>query len=260
MIVRTRMSSPETAQRNGVQVIERAARILRELAGAPEGLSLSQLAERSGLARATVHRLVGALQDERFVVAASPNGRVKLGPGLASLAVIAAPDLVRDTHPYVARLSQELNETVDLSVLQHDHVVFVDQVAAPRRLRAVSAIGAAFPAHCPANGKVLLSTLSDPQLEQLLPRDLEALTPNTIVDRDRLLAELDVARHTGVAFDREEHTIGICGLGCVVRDLAGRVASISVPLPAQRFYGNEEGLAEKLLATCEEVTETLAIV
>jgi len=240
-----------------VQVIERTARILRTLAEAPDGLSLSQLAEQVGLARSTVHRLIAALQAERFVVSASPNGRVKLGPGLASLAVIALPDLVRDLHPHMARLSREMNETVDLSVLQHDHVLFVDQVGAPRRLRAVSAVGAAFPAHCPANGKILLATLPRDELERLLPATLERLTPNTIVERDRLLAELDAARADGVAFDREEHTLGICGVGCVVRDPVGRVASISVPLPAQRFYGNEALLTQKLLATCAEIERTL---
>ena len=244
--------------RSGVQVIERAARILRELAEHPEdGLSLSQIAGRVGLARSTVHRLVSALEAERFVVAASPNGRVKLGPGLASLAVAAAPDLAREIHPYLARLSREVNETVDLGVLQHDHVLFIDQVAAPRRLRAVSAVGAVFPAHAPAPGKALLATLPHEQVVRLLPARLDSLTPNTITDRAALLDELDQVRRDGIAYDREEHTLGICAVGCVVRDASGRVAAISVPLPAQRFYGHEHELGRVLIATCEEITEAL---
>jgi DNA-binding IclR family transcriptional regulator len=244
----------------GVQVIERAARILRALADAPDGLSLSELAGRAELARSTVHRLIGALQAERFVVAASPNGRVKLGPGLASLAVTALPDLVRDLHPHLASLSREMNETVDLSVLQHDHVLFVDQVAAPRRLRAVSAVGASFPAHCPAPGKVLLAALPDGEIERLLPPRLEQLTPRTIGSRDELLAELAEVRRAGVAFDREEHTLGICGVGCLVRDPAGRAASISVPMPAQRFYGHEQELASALLGAAKRIDAVLAAV
>jgi DNA-binding IclR family transcriptional regulator len=247
----------EGSERNGVQVVERTARILRALAEAPDGLSLSQVAERVGLARSTVHRLIGALQAERFIVAVSPSGRVKLGPGLASLAVIAAPDLVRDLHPQLAKLSGEMHETVDLSVLQHDQVLFVDQVAAPRRLRAVSAVGAVFPAHCPANGKALLATLTNEELEQLLPSRLEQLTPHTVIDRSRLLAELEVVRSEGIAYDREEHTIGICGIGRVVRDPIGRAAALSVPLPAQRFYGREQLLAEQLHAACDRIQRTL---
>ena len=86
---------------------------------------------------------------------------------------------------------------------------------------------------------------------------LERLTPNTIVDRRRFLAELEVARAEGVAYDREEHTLGICGLGCVVRDPVGRVASVSVPMPAQRFYGNEKLLARKLRDACREIEAAL---
>lgn len=241
-----------------MQVIQRAARILRELAEYPdEGLSLASLAERSGLARSTVHRLVTALQAESFVVPASPGGRVKLGPGLVALAVIASPELVREIHPWAARLSHEINETVDISVLQHNQVLFVDQVAPPRRLRAVSAVGSLFPAHSPAPGKALLSSLSDDQVMQLLPPELEALTPSTITSRDALLAELKTVRRAGIAYDREEHTPGICAVAGVVRDASGRIASVSVPMPAQRFYGHEEKLAEAVLHTCEEIDRAL---
>jgi DNA-binding IclR family transcriptional regulator len=243
---------------NGVQVIERAARILRELAEFPEeGLSLASLAERSGLARSTVHRLVTALQAESFVVPASPGGRVKLGPGLVALAVIASPDLVREIHPWAARLSHEINETVDISVLQHNQVLFVDQVAAPRRLRAVSAVGSLFPAHCPAPGKALLAALGDERVLELLPPKLESLTPNTITSRDDLIAELETVRRTGIAYDREEHAPGICAVAGVVTDVTGRRASISVPMPAQRFYGHEKQLAGTVRRTCGEIDRAL---
>lgn len=242
---------------NPVQVIARAAAILRALQGHPEGLSLSQIAERVGLPRSTVHRLVVALGTEGFVAAASPNGRVRLGPGLVSLAGDAGVDLARICHPFLTRLSRELHETVDLALLEHDRVLFVDQVAAPRRLRAVSAVGTSFPVHCTANGKALLAALTREQVEQLLPKELERLTPSTITDRDELLAELERIREAGVAFDREEHTPGICAVGAVVVDPGGRLAAVTVPLPAQRFYGHEERFAEPLRRTCAEITVAL---
>jgi len=238
-------------------VIERAARILRALEGNADGLSLSQIAERVGLARSTVHRLVTALEAERFVAAASPNGRVRLGPGLATLAGAARGDVRDEIHPFLTRLSREIHETVDLAVLEHDHVRFIDQVAAPRRLRAVSAVGAVFPAHCTANGKALLSMLPRDQVLHLLPPQLERHTESTITDRDELLAELDRVRAEGVAYDREEHTIGICAVGAVVVDPGGTRVAVTIPLPSQRFYGNERKLAEALVATCDEITRAL---
>jgi DNA-binding IclR family transcriptional regulator len=74
---------------------------------------------------------------------------------------------------------------------------------------------------------------------------------------ESLLAELDRVRATGVAFDREEHTIGICAVGTVIRDPHGQLAAITVPLPAQRFYGNEERLVAALLKGAREIERSL---
>lgn len=245
-------------ERGGVQVIERAAAILRTLAESPDGLSLSQIAERVGLPRSTVHRLASALQTERLVASASPAGRLRLGPGLASLAMRADRDVVHRLHPFLVALSAQLEETVDLSVLTGTHVLFIDHVAAPRRLRAVSAVGALFPAHCPAPGKALLAALANEELERILPSSFERLTPGTVVDRERLLAELDTVRGEGVAYDREEHTVGICGVAGIVRGASGWFGSLSVPLPAPRFYGSEERLAAAVREACASASRSLA--
>ena len=74
------MTRVETADRNGVQVVHRAAAILRALRDETNGLTLSQIADRVGLARSTVYRLVAALEQERFVVAASSSRGFRLGP------------------------------------------------------------------------------------------------------------------------------------------------------------------------------------
>lgn len=236
--------------RSPVQVVQRVAAILFALRGEPEGLSLSEIASRVGLARSTVHRLVTALEHERLVTAATPTGGFRLGPALASLVVAASHDFTLAMHPHLASLSQELDETVDLAVLEHDRVLFVDQVAADtRRLRAVSAIGAMFPAHCTANGKALLAQLTNDELERLLPTRLERLTPYTITSRAKLLEELETVRKDGIGYDREEHTEGIRAVGIAIAPAGARVAAISIPLPSQRFGGNEKVLVQALLRT-----------
>jgi DNA-binding IclR family transcriptional regulator len=248
-----------TVERNGVQVVHRAAAILGALRGEPNGLSLSQIAERVGLARSTVHRLIAALEQERYVVAATSSRGFRLGPALATLAWAAARDVTALIHPYLLQLSQELNETVDLAMLEHDHVVFVDQVpAAAQRLRAVSSVGAVFPVHCTANGKALLAQLADEEVEQILPPKLERQTPHTIATLPDLLHELEQVRRDGVAFDREEHTPGICAVGAALETQGGRRTAITIPLPAQRFDGNEAELVAALLRTRDAINEALA--
>jgi DNA-binding IclR family transcriptional regulator len=240
-----------------VQAIARAASILAALEAAPGGLSLAQIAQRVGLPRSTVHRIVKALTTERFLVPVSAAGGVRLGPRLAGLASAALGELRQQIRPQLERLSREVNETVDLAVLDRDWVIFIDQVSAPQRLQAVSAVGTRFPAHCTANGKALLAELSPERLRALLPARLPRLTRHTITSRAKLLAELEQIRAEGVAFDREEHTDGICAVGKTIPDGIGGRASITIPLPGLRFYGRERPLSKALVQSCELLTELL---
>lgn len=253
----TAVSQQAVSAASEVQAIARAARILAALEAAPGGLSLAQIAQRVGLPRSTVHRIVKALTSERFLVPVSAAGGVRLGPRLAGLASAALGELRQQIRPQLERLSSDANETVDLAVLDRDKVIFIDQVAAPQRLQAVSAVGARFPAHCTANGKALLAELPPEQVEALLPARLPRLTRHTITSRAKLLRELEQIRAEGVAFDREEHTEGICAVGKTIVDGIGGRAAITIPLPALRFYGRERQLAKALVHACASVTEML---
>jgi DNA-binding IclR family transcriptional regulator len=242
---------------SGVQVIARVADVLRALEGEAQGLSLSQIAKRVGLARSTVHRLVVALEREGFVAAASPNGRVRLGPELARLGAASQPDLLRELRPLLRELSEELQETVDLAVLDGSEVRFIDQVLAPQRLRAVSGVGELFPLYCTANGKALLAALDHDTAEALLPARLTPLTPQTITSREQLWQELEDVRRRGYAVDREEHHVGISAVGATVSDTHGAVGAVTVVAPTPRFAGNEEWLARRLLEACARASEKL---
>lgn len=249
-------SPPAAAPRPGVQAIARAGRVLRALEAAPAGLALGELATAVALPKSTVHRLVQALADEDLVRTGA-GGRIRLGPGLARLGA-AAHDALADTLRLPLQdLRRELDETADLAVLDGATVRFIDQAPAPHRLRAVSAVGSAFPLHCTANGKALLAGLSDDEVRDLLPAKLPRFTAATITARDALLAELGAIRCAGLAFDREEHTPGICAVAAVVRDANGPVAAISVPVPTQRFAGNEERYAAAVGATAARASALL---
>ncbi len=240
-----------------VQVIARAAAILRALEDEPAGLSLGQIAQRVTLARSTVQRIVAALAAEKFLIAASPNGRVRLGPTILRLAASARTDFVAVVRPFLVQLSNELKETVDLSVIKKDHLVFVDQVIGSQRLRAVSAVGETFPLYCTANGKAYLAELEDAAVARLIGTTYERRTPRTLTRLDELLRDLKSVRKSGVAIDREEHTRGICAAGVVTRDPIGNAVAISVPVPAQRFYQHQRHIAARLRATKEALERSL---
>ena len=247
-----------TNDKSQVQVIARAAAILRALEDEPPGLSLGQIAQRVNLARSTVQRIVAALEMEKLVIAASPNGRVRLGPTILRLAASVHTDVVPLARPLIVKLSNELRETVDLSTVKKDHIVFIDQVIGSQRLRAVSAVGEAFPLYYTANGKAYLAELDGAAIERLIGRSYEARTPKTITRLEPLLKELKSVRKTGVAFDLEEHTVGICAAGVVLRDSLGNFIAISVPVPRQRFHDRRRRIVARLLATKRALQEQLA--
>jgi DNA-binding IclR family transcriptional regulator len=243
------MNRHVTNDKSQVQVIARAATILRALEDENSGLSLGQIAQRVNLARSTVQRIVSALETEKLVIAATPNGRVRLGPTILRLAASVRSDFVSLARPFLERLSEELHETVDLSTVKKDHLVFIDQVIGSQRLRTVSAVGETFPLHCTANGKAYLAQLSESAIEALIGRTYEPRTPKTLKRFELLIEDLKTARRTGIAFDREEHTLGVCAVGVALHDPLGNAVAISVPVPIQRFPDRQNMIAERLLAT-----------
>jgi DNA-binding IclR family transcriptional regulator len=243
------MNRHVTNDKSQVQVIARAATILRALEDENSGLSLGQIAQRVNLARSTVQRIVSALETEKLVIAATPNGRVRLGPTILRLAASVRSDFVSLARPFLERLSEELHETVDLSTVKKDHLVFIDQVVGSQRLRTVSAVGETFPLHCTANGKAYLAQLSESAIESLIGRTYEPRTPKTLKRFEVLIEDLKAARRTGIAFDREEHTLGVCAVGVALHDPLGNAVAISVPVPIQRFPDRQNMIAERLLAT-----------
>jgi len=133
--------------------------------------------------------------------------------------------------------------------VKKDHLVFIDQVIGSQRLRTVSAVGETFPLYCTANGKAYLAQLSESAIEVLIGRTYTPRTPKTLQRIDVLLADLKTARRTGIAYDREEHTLGVCAVGVALQDPLGNSVAISVPVPSQRFPDRHTLIAERLMAT-----------
>ena len=183
---------------------------------------------------------------------------MKLGPALVRIAGSIRFQIVESARPYMEQLSGETGETVDLSVLDQDKLVFLDQVPGSHRLRTVSAVGVSFPLHCSANGKALLAALDDVQFERMKRHMvLDSHTANTITSWKKLKDELAKVRKEGIAYDREEHSTGISAVAAVVRGPAGELAAISITTPTQRFNGLESRLKSRLRDCCSDLQQVL---
>ena len=227
-------------------VIMRAAALLRLLGERAEGASLSQLAHRSGLARSTVQRIVAALEDEGLVMIAGPAGGFVLGPEFRRLAAQTRGETSEIIRPIIRGLSDRLEETVDYSMVRDRAIVFLDQAIGRQPLLAVSGIGASFPLHCTSTGKAYLAQLSDDQVLALIGSSYERMTSRTLTSFEDLKEDLDAIRHSGFAFDEEEHHEGICAVGMVFQDGARNWIGISVPTPRTRFSEKKPAIVRGL--------------
>ena len=244
--------------KSGIQVISRAASVLRSLKDQNAGLSLAQIAERVGLPRSTVQRIVGTLQAERFVISAQPGRGIRLGPELSALASAARIDIVEVLHPYLLDLAKKTSETIDLAVLRSRKMVFIHQIPSAHRLRAVSSVGEAFPLTTTANGKACLAKLTDQNVLGFLSQEQPALFADE-ARRQAFAGEIRMVRETGIAFDRDEHTVGISAIGMAFHDNLGNLYAISIPTPSPRFASSEPAIEAELRAVMARI-ERLEIV
>lgn len=235
---RTSGASP-AEDRNGIQVIARAAAVLRALKGS-SGMSLGQIAERVGLPRSTVQRIVRALLAERLVISSSGGTGIRLGPELHALSEAARFNVVDLMRPLLQRLSAQTEETVDLSVLRDGRMVFIDQVSGSHRLRAISAVGEAFPLATTANGRSCLALMDDDAALQLVSAEVGSEKAKKVI---AMLADI---RRSGLAFDEDEHTPGISAVGFGFVDLKGDCYAVSVPIPTSRFAAQRERVSAAL--------------
>ena len=252
------VDGPRSAEpQGGVQVIARVGQVLRALDGENKGLSLAQLANRIGLPRSTVHRIVTALAAEGMVATASAAGRVRIGPEFARLASYSHADLWSPVEPFMRRIFDEIGETVDCSVLDGSQVRVIHGIQARHHLRVAAEVGATYPLATSAKGRAILAAYPPEAAARLLPDVLERFTDKTVTDRAGILEVLETARQTGVAYNREEATRGICTAAIAIRASSGALMAISVPVPTQRYWDLEEKLTRVLLEVRQEALATL---
>ena len=228
---------------DGIQVLRRAAAALDEIATAPGRLRLVDLHGRLRLAKSTTRRLLVGLVEVGFA-AIDDDGRIVLGERLLGLANADAAHITAAFRPTLERVADATGETVDLSVFRGGQMLFIDQIESSQRLRAVSAIGGRFPLADTANGKAALALFDDGDVDAVLA-DLDPAVAG------RVRAEVRAVRTDRVAFDRDEHTVGISAAGIAGRAAGGNIVAISVPAPTERFNAHAERIVAALRAALD---------
>lgn len=211
-------------------------------------IRVSEAARDLGIAPSTAHRLLAMLVHYGFVrhdpvTRGYIAGQALIDVGLAAVRHI---DIRQHARPYLERLSNETGETVHLTTLDGQDVLFLDAVECSRQaLRASERTGTRLPANCTAAGKAILATLPPDELADALRtgKRLPSLTDKSIVRRSDLDEELRQVHKRGYAINREESEPGISAVAAVVPlGVSAERASIVVTAPSSRV--DEDWLAK----------------
>ncbi|QAY63163.1 IclR family transcriptional regulator [Xylanimonas allomyrinae] len=193
----------------GVQSVDRALELLELLADAGGQATLGELAERTGLPLATIHRLIRTLLNRGYV-RQLPSRRYTIGPRLIRLGESAGRQFGSDARPYLARLAAELGESANLAMIDRDMVVYVAQSSSAHSMRMFTEVGRRVHTHCTAVGKMVLSQLPDRTVTEIMARvGMPQVTEKTITTVPALLAELESVRAQGYAVDDGEQEVGV---------------------------------------------------
>jgi IclR family pca regulon transcriptional regulator len=200
-------------------------------------LSISEVALRTGLTRAAARRYLitlahlGYVQQDRRLYGLSPKV-LRLGQSYMHSA-----RLPRVIQPQLQKLAYAMQEASSAGVLDHDDVISVAAASAGRVVSATLQPGTRVPAHCTSNGRVLVAALDDAAMDAWLARQhLEALTPHTITDRERLRMELLRTRANGYTMVDQEMELGLRTIAVPLRNYRGdTVAAMNVSVHAARL-------------------------
>jgi IclR family acetate operon transcriptional repressor len=223
-----------------VQSLVRAIALLNYIAETSEdGIALTDLARRAGLAVSTVHRLLTTLEQERYVRYSQTRKRWIIGfqAFVTGCAFTKNSGIIGAARPHMYNLRELVGETVNLALRDGDQTVHVAQVESRQIMRVFNRPGMRVPLHCSAVGKAILSAMPGQLRSNVLGRyRLERFTENTIVSIQQFCAELERVRDSGYAVDDEEHHIGLRCISAPIFDRDGCVvAAVSTSGPTTRI-------------------------
>jgi IclR family transcriptional regulator, pca regulon regulatory protein len=228
--------------------------------GPADALTLSQVAEKVGVARAVARRFLLTLAELGYVVTDGKYFRLTarvLDLGYAYLSSMPFSNVATE---FLQEVAEQTRESCSASVLDGQDIVYVARVAAQRILSISLSIGARLPAYCTSMGRVLLAALPGPELESYLSKvQLRRRTPQTVTDKECLRQILSEVGREGYALTDGELEEGLRSIAVPVRSSGARViAAINVSTQAGRV--NKSQMVKEFLPLLRKAAQRIGAV
>ncbi|MFV0374985.1 IclR family transcriptional regulator domain-containing protein [Microbacterium sp.] len=250
------MSTPERGSSYFVKSTEKSLAVLLAFSASAPRLSVTEVAEATGITRAAARRFVLTLVDLGYLT--TDGSTFELTPRVLDFGAgfLAGLDLPKVAHPHLEQLAHSLDESATLSVLDRDEAVYIARVAAPRLHSVTVNVGRRLPAWATSMGRVLIAALPDDARSDLLGRvTVTPFTDHTIATAAQLTEEIERVRRQGWSLVSQELDDGLRGLAVPVRRGPHTLAALNISLHASQLRGTsvETGLVPRLHDTAAAI-------
>jgi IclR family pca regulon transcriptional regulator len=246
------MLKTERDSESFVQSFARGLSVIRAFGGNHRSMTLSEVAERAAITRASARRVLLTLQHLGYV--ASEGRNFRLTPKILELgfSYLSSLDVWEYAEPIMESLVSHVRESCSASVLDGDEIVYVLRVPTSRIMSINLGIGTRLPAYATSMGRVLLGGLTDDELEDYLARTTRiALTPHTVTDAGALRNIALKTRQQGWSLVDQELEIGLRSIAVPLTNVSCRtVAALNISAHAARVSARD--MVEKLLPRLRE--------
>lgn len=243
-----------------MQLIDRTLETLLILSNEPDGLSVTQIAERLDISSSSIHRILQSLKKHHFVLQSTETKRYRLGYKVLSLTtnITKENNFTLAARPFLEKLAKDTDETIALCILEGESVVCIDYVESKNTNKLMVNPGVAMPAHATSSGKAILAYKQISDIKHVYMHNEESqLTKNTLITYNDFIEELNHVRNKGYAISDEELQIGVQGVACPIFDFNQNVIG-SISITALKSDGKINDTNIDLLKKCsKEITNSI---
>lgn len=255
-----RKSNNPGYEAKAVKSAERVLDILILLGQCKDDLKLKDIGQRLNIPVSSLHAILNTMKNRDFIERDESTLLYTLSRKVYQIvpsSTQSEEDLVYLALPIMEKVLRAAGETVSLSVLDGNELVFIAQRSSSAILKVVQALGSRFPAYATGSGKVMLAYLDENLVDKFYPDEaLPPLTKNTITSKTQLMKELEKIRSVGFAIDNEESVDGVWAVaGCIHGRDGYSIAATSIVLPEIRVTDElEKKFSEIITSAAEDIS------
>jgi len=239
-----------------MEAIDRTFDILESFLRKTDELSITELAESTGLSPAVTHRIVTALLKKGYLTQKDKRGKYALGLKFLNFSYFIQKNtaIANAAFPYILELYKEANEAVTLAIRDGDEILVIERLDVSHDLRVGGGVGKRAPLHTTAVGKLYVSRMSEIERQQLFKgQSIIKYTKLTITELSEMEKEIETIKNEGCAYDRDEMEIGIWSVAAPILNIKGNIeAGVAVIAPTARVSKEKANILKSLTKKCAE--------